>query len=257
MSIDVKYTTSEEKRMIQGIQKAYNAVDNGIIGNQTLSEIAKDKCPEVFPLTLTIYGMPVIISKSIIPFDPNGGLKNWDWVVSGSYSYPDGQKPCSILVQDGKTICGFSAQAWLGYPDSVIYEKYDGTINICRVMYDSEIPDRKNVKWAIGGTGLLGNYSPQSEGYYRFVKDGVQRDYSGVFRKTNHIIFGVKDGFKYGIYVRNMGGGETINNFIKDKFKLDYALKLDGGHIAAIKAPGFDINTSQSQGYGIQFVGVK
>ena len=253
MSIDVKYTTNEEKRMIQGIQKAYNAVDNGIIGNQTLSEIAKDKCPEVFPLTLEIYGMPTIIAKNILAFDPNGSVSGYSNTISGSYSYPAGKTPCSILINNGKTICGFSSHAWLGFKESVIYEKFDGTIGICRAMYDTGIPDRANIKWAVGGAGLLDNYNPKLEGFSSFTANGKAYNYSDVWRRTNHTILGVKDGYKYLVYIKNMTGLE-MQAFCRDKMKFEYALLLDGGHIAAINSAEFKINLSQSQGYAIQGV---
>jgi hypothetical protein len=249
---DIKYSTTEEKRMIEGIQKSYGAVANGVIGNQTLSEIAKDKCPEVFPLTLELYGMPTIIGKDIILFDPGGGLKNFDNSVSGSYSYPSGKTPCSIMVNDGKTICGSASHAWLGFKESVIYEKIDGTIGICRAMYDTEIPDRSNVKWAIGGAGLLGNYNPKLEGFAKFTVNGKTYNYSDVWRRTNHTVLGVKNGWIYGVYCKNMTGPE-INAFCKDKMKFDIAILLDGGHIAAINSAEIKINTAQSQGYAIQW----
>ena len=49
---DVKYSTEEEKRLIKAIQKAIGAYDNGIIGTQTLTDIANglnaDYCPDVW-----------------------------------------------------------------------------------------------------------------------------------------------------------------------------------------------------------------
>jgi hypothetical protein len=111
------------------------------------------------------------------------------------------------------------------------------------------------VKWAISGAGLLGNYNPILEGYSKFTKNGKTYDYSDVWRTTNHVVLGIKDGFKYGVYLSNMNGVQ-INSFCKDKMNFEYALKLDGGHIAAINgAEAFaKINMSQKQGYAIQFI---
>lgn len=244
---DIVYSTPEEKRMIQAIQSKYGALANGVIGNQTLSEIAKDKCPDIFPLTLSVYGMPMIIGKRITLFDPNGGL-SFNNSISGSYTYPSGKTPCSIMVNDGKVICGSASHAWLGFKESVIYEADE--IGICRAMYASELP--KNVKWAVGGAGLLGNYNPKLEGFSKFTVNGKAYDYSDVWRRTNHTVLGIKDGYIYGVYIKNMNGAE-MNSFCK-KMNFEMALKLDGGHIAAINSPDLKINTAQSQGYAIQFV---
>lgn len=175
---DIGWQTSEEKRRNIGLQHAIGALENGWIGNQTLTEMAIKLCPEIFPFAVEMYGMPVIVGKDILLFDPGGGLKNYNNSISGSYSYPSGKTPCSIMVNDGKTICGSASHAWLGFKESVIYEKYDGTIGICRAMYDTEIPDRKNVKWAVGGAGLLGNYNPKLEGFSKFTVNGKTYDYS-------------------------------------------------------------------------------
>ena len=251
---DIWFETNEEKRMIVGIQNSFKILANGCIGNQTLSDVAKRYAPEVFPLSLKIYGMPTLISKNVLIFDPNGGLKNYNNTISGTYTYPAGVTPCSIMINDGKTICGSSCHAWLGYPDSVIYETYDGEIGICRVLYDTEIPNRKNIKFAIGGAGLGINFNPKAEGYAAFTKDGKSYNYSDVWRKTNHTILGVtEDGYKYGVYISNMDAN-GMNDFCNNKMKFKYCLKLDGGHIAAINSPDFKINTSQNQGSAIQFV---
>jgi hypothetical protein len=156
------------------------------------------------------------------------------------------------MVNDGKTICGSASHAWLGFKESVIYQKLDGTVGICRAMYDTEIPDRKNIKWAVGGAGLLGNYNPKLEGFSKFVANGKTYDYSDVWRRTNHTILGFKNGYIYGVYIKDMNGTE-MQAFCRDKMKFEYALKLDGGHIAAINSADFKINTAQSQGYAIQW----
>lgn len=249
--------TKEEIRLVTSLQASVNSKPDNSIGPDTLVSFAQSLAPNLFPVDVTMYGCPTFVGLDVLPFDPDGPLKNWDWTISGSYS-TSGQ-PTSILIANGKTICGSSSHAWLGYPDSVIYEKLDGTTGICRVMYDTEIPDRKNVKWAIGGAGLLDNFNPKAEGYCVFTdRNGVKRKYNDVWRLTNHTVLGVKGKWKYGVTLINKGDekadGLSINKFIKDNFKFDYALKLDGGHIAARNGPSEKINTSQSQAYAIQFV---
>lgn len=254
MSIDVWPTTGEEKRMIQGIQTAYRAVANGVIGNQTLSEIAKDKCPEVFPLTLTVYGMPVIIAKDIIPFDPNGSIAQYGNSISGSFTYPRAKTPCSILINQGKDIWSSGSKAWANFREAIIVRYKDGTTREMRVLNTSEIPNRANVKWAVGGMGLLSQYNPYQEGYRKFVYNGSNYDHSDVLRDTNHTVLGIKDNFCYLIFVKSMTGAQ-VNNFCRDKMKLDMAIMLDGGtDIPAFNGAGIDINTGRTQGYAIQGV---
>lgn len=53
---DVKGSTSEEVRMIKAIQRSVGALDNGWIGNQTLSDIAAKLGADCFPLNVELYG---------------------------------------------------------------------------------------------------------------------------------------------------------------------------------------------------------
>ena len=47
---DVKGATSEEVRMIKAIQRSVGALDNGWIGNQTLSDIAAKLGADIGPV---------------------------------------------------------------------------------------------------------------------------------------------------------------------------------------------------------------
>jgi hypothetical protein len=62
---DVKGSTSEEIRMIKGIQRSVGALDNGWIGNQTLSDIAARLGADCFPLNVELYGQPCILALDI------------------------------------------------------------------------------------------------------------------------------------------------------------------------------------------------
>ena len=100
-----------------------------------------------------------------------------------------------------------------------------------------------NIRWAISGVGLLDNYDPAAEGYARFQKNGKVYDYSDVLRRTNHTAIGVKGGQVYGLYLANMTGAE-VNAYCK-KQGLQYAIMLDGGHIAAVNCSLGQKNASQ------------
>lgn len=245
--IDVKPSTTNEDKMIKGIQRAVGAVANGVIGCQTLSEIAKKMCPDVFPLTLKIFGYPMIIARDIIVCDPNSSVKPYDNSISGSFTYPSSDKPCSILINGGKDIFSSSCHAFLGKPETVIYRYKNGTFGIKKCLTTADIPKRSEVVWAVGGMGLGSQYNP--------VEEGFSGKFADVLRKTNHTVLGIKDNYCYLIYFPNMTAAQ-IYSACWSKLNLGYAILLDGGHIAAINGTESfaEINMGQYQGYIIQGV---
>ena len=214
----VKGISKSEQKMLKAIQKAVDAVQDGLIGTQTMSDIAVAVGAECWPLTLTIYNMPVIICKDITMCNPGKGTKDFANSISGSFSY--NKKPCSIMLKDG-------------------------SFGIKRAMYANQLP--ANVDWAVGGLGLLGLFHPVAEGF-----SGA---YSDVLRKTGHTVIGVKNNMVYLIMCRNMNASE-VNKYCRDKLKLEMAVMLDGGHVASINGDesSAKINTSQVQYYLIQAV---
>ena len=117
---DIKGSTSEESRMIKAIQRSVGALDNGYIGNQTMSDIAAKLGADCWPLNVELYGQPCILARDIDPVNMSGPLpKN---AISGSFSW-QGQ-PCSILVRGGKVVRGMSCH--YPTPESVLSQ------NICR-----------------------------------------------------------------------------------------------------------------------------
>lgn len=233
---DIKGSTSEEVRMIKAIQRSVGALDNGWIGNQTLSDIAAKLGADCFPLNVELYGQPAILARDIEPVNMSGPLpKN---AISGSFSW-QGQ-PCSILVRSGRVVRGMSCH--YPTPESVLYKTTDGAVRIARV---SSVSALGNVVWAVGGMGLLGGYDPELDGF-----TGV---YSDVLRKTNHTVLGYKGGLLYGVYCKAMTA-QQVNAFCRDKLKLTHAVMLDGGHVAAINGACNKINTNQRQFYAVRFL---
>ena len=233
---DVKGSTSEEIRMIRAIQRSVGALDNGWIGNQTLSDIAAKLGADCWPLNVELYGQPCILARDIDPVNMSGPLpKN---AISGSFSW-QGQ-PCSILVRGGKVVRDWSCH--YPRPESVLYKTTDGAVRIARV---SSVSALDNVVWAVGGMGLLGGYDPELDGF-----TGV---YSDVLRKTNHTVLGYKGGLLYGVYCRSMTA-QQVNAFVRDKLKLTSAVMLDGGHVAAINGACNKINTQTRQFYAVRFL---
>ncbi len=238
---DVVGATSEEARMIKAIQRAVGALDNGYIGTQTLSDIAVKVGASCWPLNVELYGKPAIIAKDIDPLNPNGSLPYN--AISGSFSWQG--KPCSILIRDGKVICG-TACHYPNAPESVLYRTKGGNIGIARAksIMDDALA-RSEIIWAVGGMGLLGNYSPAAEGF--------TGSYSDVLRRTAHTVLGVKNGMLYGVYFKSLTASQ-VNDFCRDKLKLEKAIMLDGGHVAAIHGASSKINVGQKQFYAAKFI---
>ena len=233
---DVVGSTLEEVRMIKAIQRSVGALENGWIGNQTLSDIAAKLGADCWPLNVELYGQPAILARDIEPVNMSGPLPRN--AISGSFSW-QGQ-PCSILVRGGKVVRGMSCH--YPRPESVLYKTAGGAVRIARV---SSVSALGNVVWAVGGLGLLDLYNPAAEGF-----TGV---FSDVLRKTNHTVLGYKGGMLYGVYCKNMTA-QQVNAFVRDKLKLEYAVMLDGGHVAAIRAACSKINTNQRQYYAVRFL---
>lgn len=242
---DVKYTTAEEKRLIQAIQRAVGAYDNGVIGTQTLTDIANALNADCWPLTVRMYGYPMIISRDILPFNPRGNISRFENSMLGSFTYPRASVPCSILVNKGQAICGSACHAFNGKPESVLYKTAGGKVGIMRAKYSSELPP--DTVTAVGGMGLLDNYAPAAEGF-----SGA---YADVLRQTNHNVLGYKRGLWYGVYFPKLNAA-AINTICRDRLGFEHAILLDGGGLAAIHgAEKFArINDGLTQGYAIQFV---
>lgn len=175
--------------------------------------------------------------------------KNYANSISGTFQYQN--KANAILICGGKVISNLSAHGWLGYPDTCLIYYKDGTLAVKRLV---SIPaaELQQVEWAISGVGLLDMYNPSAEGYAKFKKNGKTYDYSDVVRKTNHTAIGVKNGKVYGFYLSSMTGAE-VNTYMK-KQDMDFAIMLDGGHIAAVNCSQAQRNVGQKQHNIIQFV---
>ena len=175
--------------------------------------------------------------------------KNYANSISGTFQYQN--KANAILICGGKVISNLSAHGWLGYPDTCLIYYKDGTLAVKRLV---SIPaaELQQVEGAISGVGLLDMHNPSKEGYVRFQRNGKTYDYSDVLRRTNHTAIGVKSGKVYGFYLSNMTGAE-VNAYMK-KQDMDFAIMLDGGHIAAVNCSQAQKNVSQKQHNIIQFV---
>lgn len=235
--------TGSEKKLLKAIQSRIGAAEDGILGPASAVDLAVEVGADCWPLTIQLYGHPVIICKDIVISNPAKGCKNFANSLSGSFSYV--RKPCSIAVNDGEVLCPTACHAWLDHPESVIYRLKDGTIGAKRCRSVNELP--KDVRWAVGGMGLGKMWAPKEEGF--------TGQYADVLRDTNHTVLGVKRGLIYLIYAKSLTGAQ-VNALCTEKLKLDYAIMLDGGHVAAIWGGEHfaRINGAQPQYYLIQGV---
>lgn len=175
--------------------------------------------------------------------------KNYSNCISGTFQYNNSAN--AILVNNGRVISNLSAHGWLGFPDTCLIYYKDGSLAVKRII---SIPndELQKVRWAISGVGLLDMYNPSEEGYAKFTKNGKKYDYSDVLRKTHHTAIGVKNGEVYGFYLPSMTGAE-VNAYMKAQ-DMDFAVMLDGGHVAAVNTTIASHNASQKQHNIIQFV---
>lgn len=175
--------------------------------------------------------------------------KSYADCISGTFQYQNAAN--AILVYGDRVINNLSAHGWLGYPDTCLIYYKDGSFAVKRIV---SIPaaELQQVQWAISGVGLLDMYRPDEEGYAKFKKNGKTYNYSDVLRRTNHTAIGVKSGKVYGFYLSNMTGAE-VNAYVKAQ-DMDFAVMLDGGHIAAVNCSAAQKNVNQKQHNIIQFV---
>lgn len=236
-------SNGSEKKLLKAIQTKIGAAQDGIIGPASAVDLAAKVGADCWPLTIQLYGMPVIVCKDITISTPKKGCKNFANSLSGSFSYL--KKPCSIAVNDGNVLWPDACHSWLGQRESVIYRLKDGSFGAKRCLTAGDLP--KDVRWAVGGMGLGKLYAPKEEGF--------TGQYADVLRKTNHTALGVKNGMVYLIYAKSMTGAE-VNTLCTDKLQLEHAIMLDGGHVAAINGEEHfaKINVAQVQYYMIQGV---
>lgn len=239
----IKGINKSEQKMIRAIQKAVCAKEDSLIGTQTMSDIAVAVGAECWPLTMTLFNMPVIICKDIEIHCPQAGTQDFPNSVSGSFS--DLRGPKSILVSNGEVIHGDALHISNNKPETVIYRLNNGDFGLKRCMNASQLP--ADTRWAVGGMGLLHMFQPVAEGF-----NGA---YSEPLRKTAHTVLGVKNNMCYLIMCRNMNSSQ-VNQYCRDKLKLQMAIMMDGGDIASINGEesSAKINIARDQRCLIQAV---
>ncbi len=118
----------------------------------------------------------------------------------------------------------------------------DGLIN--------ELPNLKEIKWAIGGLGLK---KDNTRKYYNNKAEGFTGPFGDVLRKTSHMIIGFDASSFIAICVKSMGI-TAIRNLV-DNMGMTDAIMLDGGHLTAYNFGPYKFNTYTKQRYLIQLGG--
>lgn len=175
--------------------------------------------------------------------------KDYSNCISGTFQFQG--KANAILYRWGTPINNLSAHGWLDFPDTVIAYYYGGTIK-CFDAVKLTAEQREDIVWAISGMGLIDHYSPRKQGYCKGSKDGYNYNYSDVVRKTAHTVLGYKDGEMHGFYLSNMSG-KQVDTFCRSQ-GLDFAIMLDGGHVAGCNCDAGRANSKLFQHNILQFV---
>lgn len=215
---------------------------DGIIGSHIKDCLYRQFGNPTFPYAAKFFGCYVIVADPKDITLAHGKVKDYPFSMSGSFTYPAGVSPCSIMVSDGKVIHDTSCHYWQGKPETVLYYTKDGVIDTMLTKSTDYLP--KDVVWAIGG----GQIAPT----FNNVAEGFTDAYADVFRKTSHNAIGFdKYGNILGIYHPNC----TLNNFQQRLLFMGIirGIFVDGGHISAMNADTIRKNVHQKQGYIIRF----
>ena len=154
--------------------------------------------------------------------------------LSGTFFWPispaSAQNANGIIVNSGTIIGDAASHAWRNFPHSVLCYYSDRTLGVERVLAANQIS--KPVIWAIGGVGLLPNFSPASEGYSGTYAD-VLRYVTAA--QGGHTWIGFKDGKVYLYWRTNCNRESTKQDAIQ--MGMQGCVGLDGGGSAQIRHP--------------------
>ncbi len=243
---------------IKAIQRAIRVVADGSFGSYTLDIMYRTFARPTEPYLLNAYGSYIIIGRpesvNIISSELKG-TKRYKNAISGTFStLEEGGKsgePSSITINNGKVVRAWSCHIDDKKPESVLF--YDGKkVGVEREQYASSLMAKHpNIKWAIGGLGLV------KDGDYKYFNDeaeGFVGRFGDVVRYTSHtVIYEDKWGYIGLMFVKNKNTYQIIN--ILKNLGVKNAVQLDGGHLGSINADGYRYNTSQKQLSVIQMKG--
>jgi len=190
-------------------------------------------------------------------FNPKGkGTKYWANCFNGTFS---AGKPISIMINKGEVIRDNSCHYIWQYPESVIWIKKDGSYGMSRVVTYTQIPGYKDIVFALGGLGIS-NYAPDLEGFCEFERVNIfnkkkeAKDFSDVLDKTNHSVFGFKDG----VFFASIMYGTPLEIKAQCEYQgFEHVIMGDGRSWASCNTDDFDLNLEKSQYSLVQMTQLK
>lgn len=245
-------TTAEEKRLVCATQAAINEAQDNSVGPATVVSMAILLGAKCWPLTIKLYNCPCIVCEDITPIAAGKKtVASFPNSISGSFSYNDYSGPASILYADGKAARSVSCHYFdTKTPETVIFRRVDGSFGSAKLRTLNDlIGYPQNIRWAVGGMGMLDKYNPKAEGFVGKFSDPL--------RKTAHTVLGVRLGMVYLVYVPNKTGDEV--NALCKALHFEHAIMLDGGSWAAMNGADTEsfskLNRKKAQCYVIQAKG--
>jgi len=243
------------KNAVTNFQKSQEIETDGYWGDYTTHRLNRSTEMYNMPDGGVFYSMPIRFSKpeNVKVFNPKGNIKNYKNTFNGTFS--SGQ-PISIMINDGKVIRGNSCHYVWNYPETVFYYTKQGELKTARVQTYTQIPNHKDIVWAIGGIGVE-DYKPDLEGFCKFTKKNVftniteTKNFSDVNRETWHSVFGIdSDGYVFGAIM--YGTPLQIKKHCEENLNLTPKVIGDGGSWAACSTDDFSKNTSHIQYSAVQ-----
>ena len=241
---------------IKAIQRVVGTLDDGKAGPSTWNNFYKHfgnsgSIDIRYPYDTKEFGCYVITSTydRVKPVDNDGrsGVGSYAYSMSGSFTYPSGQRPISIMVKDGVVISSVACHYWtMDKPEGVLYCHYDGSYGMKQCKLANELPE--GVKWAVGGLTMIRDGKP----YFQFAVEGFTGKYSDVKRTTAHNAIGFD---KYGNVLGVYHPYCSLASFQSRCISLGMVdgISLDGGSVSAINTPTYKKNLYTRQGYAIQY----
>jgi hypothetical protein len=203
---------NQTKQTLIEYQKSNGLTPDGICGNKTWAFILA-RNGVVKHKTATIIKDPpekigIVVSNKKFKQTASEFITNGTFFWNGETN--------GILI-DGKVYWGSSSHAWRGFPQSVLY--FDGqNVGVKRVRYAAELG---NVKWAIGGCGMITPYG------YSPVSEGFSGKYSDILNTRDKTVIGYKNGEIYRLVIPSISHGRLLT--LLKEIGLEIAISLDGG----------------------------
>lgn len=252
------------KEQVKDFQEEKGLLVDGILGPQTWDAIYRDTFGVNMPLGAyhrRFYGADFIFGNHVGIIDNDGqGVQARSYKHSIGALFKYNKDTISLAYMNGKPLdpeSKSSCHYHIGKPESVIYTTDYKEWHMTRALTYADLPS--DVKTAIGGLGVVKNgdfsyYSPVTEGFSKGEYGGFYYDYTDMFRKTHHAVFGIMpEGQPFGALFYNMTVGQIIAWFQNYMPGVEFLIVIDGGHVPAGNFDGRYFNGYLDQANLLQF----